>query len=81
MAGAGGLALGAGAVFAAEHAGHLGARPRHDWLRSLRLEEVERKRRHEGCDIAQFAEGAFDDVGRFAGDAAHGVEEFVEDIF
>ena len=32
-------------------------------------------------DIAQFAEGAFDDVGRFAGDAAHGVEEFVEDIF
>ncbi|OLP74608.1 hypothetical protein AK812_SmicGene45806 [Symbiodinium microadriaticum] len=53
MAGAGGLALGAGAVFAAEHAG----------------------------DIAQFAEGAFDDVGRFAGDAAHGVEEFVEDIF
>mmetsp|Transcript_4335 Transcript_4335/g.6216 ORF Transcript_4335/g.6216 Transcript_4335/m.6216 type:complete len:188 (-) Transcript_4335:187-750(-) len=53
MAGAGGLALGAGAVFAAEHAG----------------------------DIAQFAEGAFDDVGRFAGDAAHGVEDFVEDIF
>ncbi|CAE7377880.1 unnamed protein product [Symbiodinium sp. CCMP2456] len=53
MAGAGGLALGAGAVFAAEHAG----------------------------DIAQFAEGAFDDVGHFAGDAAHGVEEFVEDIF
>ena len=32
-------------------------------------------------DIAQFAEGAFDDVGRFAGDAAHGVEDFVEDIF
>ena len=46
MAGAGGLALGAGAVFAAEHAGHLGARPRHDLQQ---VKEVETKRRHEGC--------------------------------
>ena len=35
---------------------------------------------HAG-DIAHFAEGAIDDIGGVAGDAVHGVEEFVEDIF
>ncbi|OLP91560.1 hypothetical protein AK812_SmicGene26714 [Symbiodinium microadriaticum] len=57
----------AGAVFAAHHAGDI-------------AQFAEGAADHAG-DIVQFAEGAFDDVGRFAGDAAHGVEEFVEDYF
>ena len=84
MAGAGGLALGAGAVFAAEHAGHLGARCYLWQVYGLKARSENTTHAFQLLsrgDIAQFAEGAFDDVGRFAGDAAHGVEEFVEDIF
>ncbi|CAE7248398.1 unnamed protein product [Symbiodinium necroappetens] len=71
----------AGAVFAAHHAGDIAQFAEGAAHRAGDIAQFAEGAADHAGDIAQFAEGAFDDVGRFAGDAAHGVEEFVEDYF
>ena len=86
MAGAGGVALGAGAVLAAEHAGDIGrfAEGAFDDMGRFAGEGETPQGlvgRVTGFELSNAWTSLRLHLDRYPGDAAHGVEEFVEDIF